>query len=165
MLTSKQRAYLRGLGQSCPAIMQIGKGGITENLIKTVSDALEARELVKLSVLESSQFSGDERKESINNDIVKYKATLDELTQKSDSSAKVLAKYENSLNEIEFSFNKISKLKILFLHFGANFKTSFKEESSSLNFEAISCNNFPTPSEILSLSTSKFTKSWNAFSL
>ena len=53
MLTSKQRAYLRGLGQSCPAIMQIGKSGITENLIKTVSDALEARELVKLTVLEN----------------------------------------------------------------------------------------------------------------
>ena len=54
MLTSKQRAYLRGLGQSCPAIMQIGKGGITDNLLKTVSDALEARELVKLTVLENS---------------------------------------------------------------------------------------------------------------
>lgn len=54
MLTSKQRAYLRGLGQSCPAIIQIGKGGITENLIKTVSDALEARELVKITVLENS---------------------------------------------------------------------------------------------------------------
>lgn len=60
MLTSKQRAYLRGLGQSCPAIMQIGKGGITENLIKTVSDALEARELVKLSVLDNS---GEEPRE------------------------------------------------------------------------------------------------------
>lgn len=53
MITSKQRAYLRGLGQSCPAIMQVGKGGITENLLKTVSDALEARELVKLSVLDN----------------------------------------------------------------------------------------------------------------
>ncbi len=53
MLTSKQRVYLRGLGQSCPAIMQVGKGGITENLLKTVSDALEARELVKLSVLDN----------------------------------------------------------------------------------------------------------------
>ena len=55
MLTSKQRAYLRSLGQSCPAIMQIGKSGITENLIKTVSDALEARELVKLTVLENCE--------------------------------------------------------------------------------------------------------------
>jgi RNA-binding protein len=33
--------------------MQVGKGGITDNLLKTVSDALEARELVKLSVLEN----------------------------------------------------------------------------------------------------------------
>lgn len=53
MLTSKQRAYLRGLGSSCPAIMQIGKSGITDNLLKTVSDALEARELIKLTVLEN----------------------------------------------------------------------------------------------------------------
>ena len=54
MITSKQRAYLRGLGQSCPAIMQIGKGGLSDNLLKTVSDALEARELVKLTVLDNS---------------------------------------------------------------------------------------------------------------
>ena len=53
MITSKQRAYLRSLAVNLPAIMQIGKGGITENLIKTVSDALEARELVKLSVLDN----------------------------------------------------------------------------------------------------------------
>ncbi len=54
MLTSKQRAYLRGLANSIPAIMQIGKGGLSENLVKTVSDALEARELIKLTVLENS---------------------------------------------------------------------------------------------------------------
>ena len=34
-------------------IMQIGKGGVSENLVKTVSDALEARELIKLTVLEN----------------------------------------------------------------------------------------------------------------
>lgn len=54
MITSKQRAYLRGLANGLPAIMQIGKGGMTENLLKTLSDALEARELIKLSVLENS---------------------------------------------------------------------------------------------------------------
>ena len=54
MLTSKQRAYLRSLASNEPTIMQVGKGGIGENLIKTVSDALEARELIKLSVLENS---------------------------------------------------------------------------------------------------------------
>ena len=45
---------MRGLASTEPAIMQVGKGGISENLIKTVSDALEARELIKLSVLENS---------------------------------------------------------------------------------------------------------------
>ena len=54
MITSKQRAYLRSLATSEPAIMQVGKGGIGDNLIKTVSDALEARELIKLHVLENS---------------------------------------------------------------------------------------------------------------
>ena len=54
MITSKQRAYLRALATEQAAIMQIGKGGLTENLVKTVSDALEARELIKLHVLENS---------------------------------------------------------------------------------------------------------------
>ncbi len=55
MITSKQRAYLRSLAMNISPIMQIGKGGITENLVKTVSDALEARELIKLSVLENCE--------------------------------------------------------------------------------------------------------------
>ena len=54
MITSKQRAYLRSLANPIPTIMQIGKGGLTDNLLKTVSDALEARELIKLNVLENS---------------------------------------------------------------------------------------------------------------
>ena len=54
MITSKQRAYLRGLANNLPAIMQIGKGGLNENMLKTFSDALEARELIKLHVLENS---------------------------------------------------------------------------------------------------------------
>lgn len=60
MLTSKQRAYLRGLANQEKAIMQIGKGGIGENMAKTVSDALEARELIKLSVLETCEYSPKE---------------------------------------------------------------------------------------------------------
>ena len=54
MITSKERAYLRSLAVNIPTIMQVGKGGISENLVKTVSDALEARELIKLGVLENS---------------------------------------------------------------------------------------------------------------
>ena len=60
MLTSKQRPYLRGLANQEKAIMQIGKGGIGENMAKTVSDALEARELIKLSVLETCEYSPKE---------------------------------------------------------------------------------------------------------
>ena len=60
MLTSKQRAYLRGLANTMPAIMQIGKGGIGENLVKTISDALEARALIKLTVLENCMGSPKE---------------------------------------------------------------------------------------------------------
>ncbi len=60
MLTSKQRAYLRGLGHVQPAIFQIGKGGINENMIKQLNDALEARELIKISVLETALMSARE---------------------------------------------------------------------------------------------------------
>lgn len=74
MLTSKQRAYLRGLATGIPAIMQVGKGGITDNLIKTVSDALEARELIKMSVLENSEYTprdtADALAKAVNADVV-----------------------------------------------------------------------------------------------
>ena len=54
MLSSKQRATLRSMANGIDTIMQIGKDGVTENLITTVSDALEARELIKLKVLDNS---------------------------------------------------------------------------------------------------------------
>ena len=54
MLGSKQRATLRSMANGIDTIMQIGKDGVTENLITTVSDALEARELIKLKVLDNS---------------------------------------------------------------------------------------------------------------
>lgn len=53
-MTSKQRAYLRGLANTIEPILQIGKSGISDNLIKQIDDALEARELIKISVLESA---------------------------------------------------------------------------------------------------------------
>ena len=54
MLTSKQRAQLRSLAANMDVIMQVGKSGVTEPMAKTVSDALEARELIKMRVLENS---------------------------------------------------------------------------------------------------------------
>ena len=56
MLTSKQRAQLRGLAATEDTIVHIGKGGITDNIITQMSDALKARELVKGRVLENSKF-------------------------------------------------------------------------------------------------------------
>ena len=53
-LTSKQRAQLRGLANSIDTILQIGKDGLGENLIKQADDALEARELIKGRVLENN---------------------------------------------------------------------------------------------------------------
>ncbi|MBQ2296369.1 MAG: ribosome assembly RNA-binding protein YhbY [Clostridia bacterium] len=55
MLTSKQRAQLRGLANGMQAIFQVGKGGVGDALIKQVDDALEARELIKITVLENAQ--------------------------------------------------------------------------------------------------------------
>lgn len=53
-LTSKQRAQLRGLANSLDTILQVGKDGIGDNLIKQADDALEARELIKGRVLDNN---------------------------------------------------------------------------------------------------------------
>lgn len=53
-MTSKDRAYLRSLANQVETIFQIGKSGISDNLIKQLDDALEARELIKITVLETA---------------------------------------------------------------------------------------------------------------
>jgi RNA-binding protein len=60
MLTSKQRSYLRKLANSQDAIFQIGKAGIAPAMVKQVQEALEARELVKVHVLDNSDFQPKE---------------------------------------------------------------------------------------------------------
>ena len=60
MLTSKQRSQLRGLAAAEDTIVIIGKGGITENVIIQMNDALKARELIKGRVLENSLLSARE---------------------------------------------------------------------------------------------------------
>ena len=54
MFTSKQRSVLRSMAQTIEPIGQIGKGGISENMVKSFSDALESRELIKLTLLNNS---------------------------------------------------------------------------------------------------------------
>ena len=57
MITSKQRAYLRSLANKVPSIFQIGKEGISDNLINQLSDALNAREIIKIHVLENCELT------------------------------------------------------------------------------------------------------------
>ncbi|HIQ59044.1 MAG TPA: ribosome assembly RNA-binding protein YhbY [Candidatus Merdivicinus intestinavium] len=65
MLNSKQRAKLRSMANSLDTILQIGKGGISENTVKQVADALKARELIKIRVLENSLYTAREAAEEI----------------------------------------------------------------------------------------------------
>ena len=65
VLTSKQRAYLRGLANSLEPIFQLGKGGISHNFIAQIDEALEARELIKISLLETAGEPAREAAESI----------------------------------------------------------------------------------------------------
>ncbi len=55
MFTSKQRSNLRSMAQTLSPVTQVGKGGISENLISSLSDALDARELIKVSVLNNAE--------------------------------------------------------------------------------------------------------------
>lgn len=52
-LTSKQRAYLKGLAMNIDPIFQVGKSSVSPELTNAISDALEARELIKISVLKN----------------------------------------------------------------------------------------------------------------
>ena len=54
-MTSKQRAYLKGLAMNLTPILQMGKGGVTPENTASVEEALEARELIKISVLQNCQ--------------------------------------------------------------------------------------------------------------
>ena len=74
MLTSKQRAYLRSLANSIDTIVFVGKGGMNEQIIKQVDDALTARELIKGKCLEhcplSSREAADLIEPAVNCDVV-----------------------------------------------------------------------------------------------
>ena len=93
MLTSKQRAYLRSLASTYDTIMQVGKGGVTPNIVKTISDALEARELIKLRVLENSDYTPREAAEEIaeatNSEVVTVIGTKFVLYRESEKHKKI----------------------------------------------------------------------------
>lgn len=59
MFTSKERSNLRSLAATLQPVMQIGKGGVTENLVNSLSEALEARELIKVTIFDSAEADAD----------------------------------------------------------------------------------------------------------
>lgn len=54
MITAKQRKYLKSLAHKLEPVLLIGKSGVTDNVLKEIDSALEARELVKVKVLKNS---------------------------------------------------------------------------------------------------------------
>lgn len=64
-MTSKQRAYLRSMATSIQPIFQVGKGEISTNMTEQIGNALEARELIKVKVLENSLYTAREAAEII----------------------------------------------------------------------------------------------------
>ena len=52
-MTSKQRSYLKGLAMTMDPIFQIGKSSVTPELTAAIAEALEARELIKITVLKN----------------------------------------------------------------------------------------------------------------
>jgi RNA-binding protein len=66
MLTGKQKRFLRSKAHHLNPIFQVGKGGVNENMVKQIADVLEARELIKVSVLQNC----DEDKDTVASELV-----------------------------------------------------------------------------------------------
>lgn len=69
MMTSKQRAYLKGLAMKLDSIFQIGKSGVTEEICNQLLNALNARELIKIKILETCPTSVKETASIISEEI------------------------------------------------------------------------------------------------
>jgi len=94
MITSKQRATLRGLANTMETIFQVGKSGIIDTTVKQVDDALTAREMIKLRVLEtcpvSAREAATELAEKTNAEIVQVIGTRFVLYRKNPKDPKII---------------------------------------------------------------------------
>ena len=93
MLTSKDRAALRKIANSLDTILQVGKGGIGEQVIKQADNALEAREIIKGKVLENAPAFAREVAEELaaatNSDVVQVIGTKFVLYRKNKKNPKI----------------------------------------------------------------------------
>ena len=89
-MTSKQRSYLKGLAMTMDPIFQIGKSSVTPELTAAIAEALEARELIKITVLKNclddaevlAERTRSEVVQVIGKKIVLYKPAKDEAKRK-----------------------------------------------------------------------------------
>ncbi len=65
MLTNPQKRYLRKSAHSLNPIFQVGKGGVSPNMVIQIAEALEARELIKISVLQNCEVPKEEVADTI----------------------------------------------------------------------------------------------------
>ncbi len=93
MLSSKQRAFLRGLANQEDTILIIGKGGLNNQVINQADTALTARELIKCKVLETAELSPKEYAEQIskatNSDVVQVIGTKFVLFRRNNKEPKI----------------------------------------------------------------------------
>lgn len=103
-LTSKQRAYLRGIANGIDTILIIGKDGITDNVIKQANDALDAREIIKCRVLENSMLTAREACDELS------RLTRSEQVQVIGTKFVIFRQhYDKSKRKIEVPKDKIKK--------------------------------------------------------
>ncbi|MDO5576807.1 MAG: ribosome assembly RNA-binding protein YhbY [Fibrobacter sp.] len=74
-ITSKQKQYLKGLGHGIKSVIQVGKEGLTEKVVSSISKALDDHELIKITILENSDLDRKEASQEI------CEATKSELVQ------------------------------------------------------------------------------------
>lgn len=89
MLTGKQKRYLRSEAHHLDPIFQVGKGGINDHMLKSIAEALEVRELLKVSILtnntddkhevaeELARGTGAELVQLIGKTVILYKESTD----------------------------------------------------------------------------------------
>lgn len=72
MLTTKQKVYLRSLAQGIKPVCQIGKEGLSENLLETVLNCLNKHELIKISILQNSIVTKEEAEEFFTDNDIEF---------------------------------------------------------------------------------------------